>query len=229
MPSTGPIGIGTYTATEAARLAGMPASRVRRWLKGYEYVTTRGARRSQPSVWLGELPSIDGYLELGFRDLMELRAVNAFLEAGVSWSLVRKAHAKGEELVGHAFPFSTDRFCTDGNEVFAMLREEDETGFANVLTGQGYFRKLLSPLIVQLDFGKDGLPLVWHPRGRTSRVVVDPERGFGRPIVSLEGVPTSVLAAAVWAGDSRATVRRWFRVSAESLRDALAFEKKLAA
>jgi len=175
------------------------------------------------------MPLTEGYLELGFRDLMELRAVNAFLEAGVSWKLLRRAHTRSAELVGHAFPFSTNRFCTDGHKVFSKLREEEGTGFAEVLTGQGYFRKLLAPLIKELDFGKDDLPNLWHPMGRRSRVVVDPGRGFGQPIVRVEGVPTGVLAAAVKAGDSKATVRRWFQVSAESLRDALAFEKRLVA
>lgn len=223
------VGLGTYSPAEASRLTQVSAQRVRRWRLGYESQSGSGRRKHRP-VWHGEFRSGPDGLELGFRDLMELRALSAFIQKGVSWKVLRQAHDRAEELVGHPFPFSTNKFCTDGRKVFADLEYLGaDPGLAEIISGQGYFEAILRPLIVQIDFGADHLPSRWWPLGKRHRVVVDPERGFGRPIVRDEGVPTSVLAQAVRAGDSLSMVARWFEVDRPALRDALKFEAQFAA
>jgi hypothetical protein len=46
------LGIGLYTAAEAARLLNLPVAKVRRWLGGY-----RGAEREYAPLWTPQLPS----------------------------------------------------------------------------------------------------------------------------------------------------------------------------
>jgi hypothetical protein len=68
----------------------------------------------------------------------------------------------------------------------------------------------------------------WWPLGKGQRVVIDPRRSSGRPIV-LEGVQTNILASSFHsAGDVRA-VASWYEVSEPSVSDALEFERSLTA
>lgn len=235
------LGAGTYSAADAARLVGVSAERVRRWLRGYEISSPSGVHRSAP-LWRGEFAADGEFLELGFRDLMELRAISAFLELEVPWSVVRRAHERAAKLVGHQFPFSTSTFSTDGARVFAEAAAQGNLRAppADVISGQAVFdkltarhlvdmRKIAARLVCGVEFGADELPRRWAPLGTRRQVVLDPSRGYGQPIVKREGVPTRVLAAAVEAGDRPATVARWFEVSMPSLRDALDWERRRVA
>jgi len=85
-----PFNTGIYTVPEAARLTKVASPRIRRWLSGYTFLS--GSREHvSPPVWRGQLQPVNGALALGFLDLMEIRAVDAFLRAGVSWKTLREA------------------------------------------------------------------------------------------------------------------------------------------
>src|SRR4051812_8983584 len=92
------LGTGVYSVPEASRLCKVSAGRIRRWLRGYEFESQSGRKRSPP-VWMGSLEPIDGVLALSFLDLMEVRIVDAFLRTGVTWKVMRKAHAEASQLV----------------------------------------------------------------------------------------------------------------------------------
>ncbi len=57
-------------------------------------------------------------LELGFRDLIELRFVAAFVNAGVGLKAIRNCLVYAREVVADDRPFSTRRFKTDGRTIF---------------------------------------------------------------------------------------------------------------
>ncbi len=61
------------------------------------------------------------------------------------------------------------------------------------------------------------------------RVVLDPQRAFGQPIVTKEGVPTTTLAEAIAVEGTVDRVARIYDVGPDSVRDAIRFEKTLAA
>ncbi len=64
--------------------------RIRRWLRGYRYRSRKKAYASPP-LWHGQWEPIDHSLAPGFLDLIEIRFVDAFLKAGVSWMTLRQA------------------------------------------------------------------------------------------------------------------------------------------
>lgn len=72
-----------YTAGEAARLIDVPAARIRRWLGGYEFRHGNDNRRLE-ALWTPQVPRLGREVELGFRDLIELKLVDAFEKAGFS-------------------------------------------------------------------------------------------------------------------------------------------------
>lgn len=225
------IGVGVYTVPEASRLTRVPAARIRRWLRGYEYNRRRDHRRSGP-VWRSQLQPIDNAMELGFLDLMEVRFVDAFLKAGLSLPKIRKAAKLAAELVGRDHPFSTQKFRTDGKTVFVELKHK-ERGDKSVLDLErrqfGIYDVILPSLLEGVEFDEEGQAARWRPEGATPLVVLDPQRQFGQPIVETGGVQTSVIADAVRAEGSIETVARWFEITREAVEQAVKFELRLAA
>lgn len=163
---------------------------------------------------------------------MEARVANAFIKAGVSSIRVRAAIQVAKEVIGEPRPLSTNRFRTDGREIFLHIVEEDEDGvkreqLLNLFRRQYVFNGILDPVLSTVDFGDDGNPLIWWPGGRRLNVVVDPRRAFGQPIDAASSVPTSVLvAAAAQEGSVRAAAKA-FDIPESSIRHALDFEETM--
>ncbi len=220
---------GIYTVRDASHLTGVSTGRVRRWLRGYRYRSRKKAYASPP-LWRGQWEPIEHSLALGFLDLIEIRFVDAFLKAGVSWTTLREARQRAEEMFQVSHPFCTNRFMTDGREIFVELhRETGEPSLIEIVKRQHVFAQIIKPFLKELEFA-DGSGLVrWWPLGEKRNVVLDPTRNFGRPIVDRHGVPTEVLAKAAEATGSVLEVARWYEVPEREIEDAMEFEQRLAA
>ncbi len=121
------VGVGFYTVPDAARLLRIPARNINRWLHGYQY--QRGDTRHQlPPLWMAQLPADGRHIEFGFRDLIALRFVSAFLDAGLGPQTIRRCIAYARNCVEDAHPFSTRGLQTDGKTIFlaSATGHEDE-------------------------------------------------------------------------------------------------------
>jgi uncharacterized protein (DUF433 family) len=223
-----PFNTGIYTVPEASRLTRVASPRIRRWLKGYKFFSGEREHVSPP-VWRGQLQPVDGALALGFLDLMEIRVVDAFLRAGVSWKTLREAERRGLELFGSTHPFCTQRFETDGRAIFVDIgAQSDEPMLLEIINNQAVFDKITSPFFKNLEFSQDRTLERWWPLGDDRAVVVDPRRAFGKPIVVDRGVPTVILSTAASASRSIDEVVFWYDVTKNSVVDAIEFENSLS-
>jgi uncharacterized protein (DUF433 family) len=91
------------------------------------------------------------------------------------------------------------------------------------------FREFIAPYLKGLELSKDDEVVRWWPMERRGRVVIDPARSLGQPIVNDEGVPTAVLYRAFKAEGAIDPVARWYEVKPRSVEAAIEFEKQLAA
>jgi uncharacterized protein (DUF433 family) len=221
------LNAGLYTVPEAARLTRISTGKIRRWLKGYDFKSGERVRHSD-AVWQGELRPIENKLALSFRDLLELRFVDAFIRAGVSWRTMRRAHEKAQGQLHTTHPFCSNRIFTDGRSILLRQGEEDrDAALVNLVNDQVEFARIVEPFQKELEF--TGADVVWWPLGRKRLVVLDPKRNFGQPSVSRSWVPTRVLARSVKTNGSIEAVVHWFEVAASEVRDAIEFEERLAA
>lgn len=227
-PTSSLLGKGIYTVPDASRLSGVSSRRIRYWLKGLpsEDATESEDRR----LWKGELRPIEDKLALGFLDLQEVRFIDAFLKAGVSWGLLRRAHAIARDRYGIEHPFCTRQFVTDGGEIIEKTGDSlDGIAYEEVVRGQRVFPKVIDPFIRELEFADNDQLVRWWPLGRQRAVVLDPQRQFGQPIAANSGIATDVLQAAAKAGQTVEEISEWYELDAASVRDAIEFEAKLAA
>ncbi len=220
---------GIYTVPDAARLSRVSSRRIRYWLKDM------GSEEENEPVhnrlWQGQHQPIDDKLALGFYDLQEVRFIDAFLKAGVSWHTLRMTHdvARSRYLTEH--PFCIRQFVTDGKYILELLEQQSPAGvkYEEILHSQRVFSAVVEPFLKELEFSPNSRLLRWWPLGMDRQVVLDPQCQFGQPVTALDNISTEVLFQAVQAEQSIDDVAGWFEVDRRSVQDAVDFEQSLRA
>jgi uncharacterized protein (DUF433 family) len=171
----------------------------------------------------------DNLIEFSFRDLIELRFVKAFRDIGLALPTIRECYQRAAEEVRDERPFSTKKFRTDGKTIFLEITEGiQEAKLVDLRRRQNVFRTIVEPSLKDLEFDASAVAR-WFPLGIARKsIIIDPARAFGRPIAA-SGIPTEVLGRAVAVEGSVAKVVALYKVSAAEVKDAVAFEKRLAA
>jgi len=237
------LGRGIYGAAEALRLINFRRSdamrrtlserrkvsrhTIARWLYGYEH----GRTRSEP-LWRPDYAPTedDAALEVSFRDLIELRFVKAFRDAGLSLQTIRECFSRAVEAVHDERPFSTLRFRTDGKTIFLKITRDIQEGeFVDLKRRQNVFYSFVEPSLHDLEFDAD-IVTRWFPLGISRKtIVIDPGRAFGRPIVNDGGVPIETVFRAVKSEGSPERVAKLYELPIAAVRDAVSLQQQLAA
>lgn len=214
------VGIGLYTPIEAEHLIGIAAGKISRWLRGH---AVKG--RQYGPLWQSQIDLGDERVYLGFRDLMEMRTAHAFMQAGVSAIMIRRAIIEARLLVADERPLSTTKFKTDGRSIFLEIASsEGDRQLLNIFSKQYAFEKIIERSLKDVEF-EGAAPARWWPATRAKQIIVDPARSFGQPIDEISGVPTAILAAAARAeGSIEAAARAW-QVKVATVRRAVEFEE----
>lgn len=95
-----------------------PPFRSDHWLKRLESEDDREENR----FWQGQHQPIEKKIVLGFLDLQEVRFVEAFLKAGVTWNSYGAAHEVARKRYRTEHPFCTRAFATDGKHIIETLK-----------------------------------------------------------------------------------------------------------
>lgn len=223
---TATFGIGSYSPLEAARLTGVPAHSLKRWLFGYSY-DHHGSKTTQAPLWQPEYGVEQEEPVLGFRDLIEARMVGNLRQLGIGLPTIRICLQTAAEVAQDDHPFSSAGFRTDGKRLFLeRLGEDGQRDILDLKTRQHNFAKVVEKSFLDLDFD-DEKATRWFLLPNKKTVVADPERSFGQPIVTDSGVPTRRLAQAYAAEKSIEKVSKLFEIASSAVKDALTFETQL--
>jgi uncharacterized protein (DUF433 family) len=210
------LGTGLYSIPDAARIIKSTAGNVRRLIDSDH---SAGNGRFDPQG-----------RTVTFLELMELQFIKLFRDEGVGLDTIRKAAKTAARQFGTSYPFAVHRFDTDGRTVFATLLsgEKQSAVIEDLRHGQYVFETIVRPFFKKLEYGAD-LAIRFWPMGIKDRVVLDPERQFGKPIDNETAVPTAALYRAVKAGEDPVAVAKWFEVPLAAVRAAVTFEDSLTA
>lgn len=208
-----------YSLSEADHLAGLTRGTARRWLLGYAYQHD-GHRVRQPPVGVAAREEFPG---ASFLDLVELVAIGRLKAYGFALPSVRRIVENCRDIMDVPRPLVSLRFKTDGREIFV-----ERSGIlvdVGVQKRRQAWIEVLGPFLETLDHDEQlQLAVRWWPRGRQDAIVVDPEYGFGFPVVRDSGVRTEILLERFRAGDLPAQIARDFRLTEDSVERALQFE-----
>ncbi|MFN4311712.1 MAG: hypothetical protein ACK4FK_14100 [Ferrovibrio sp.] len=232
MKGRNPLVVGFYTVPEAARLIRVgSARRIYGWLKGYP-------GRNVGPLLTRDFEPVDGYEELSFLDLMEVRFVEHFREYGVKVGSLRRAaeELKAEFKTDHPFALSKVLLAADKADVFVVetlrkaAKAEGDPRLRS-LTTRNYvmYEAIKQSLVPGIEFDATShLAKQWRPMpDRFPEIVVDPLRAFGRPIIA-KGIPTETLRDA-WRVEGRKAdpVAEAFGITAKEVLEAVNFEQAL--
>lgn len=219
------IGIGIYSVSEAHRLTGVSRDSIVRWMCGYQ--KKQGDKVvSKPALWKAEIGRYDDdAIALSFRDLMEIRFIDAFKKHGVSWTKIRAAAEFAEKELKDDHPFSTKRFQTDGKRIFAEnaeLLDLDTQNFQYAL-----HEVIRQSFVKSIEF-MGNIPSAWWVADN-KHIIVDPQRNFGKPTLDKSGIQTLIIAKAIEAERDISAVARSYDITLAAARAAVNFEHRIAA
>lgn len=211
-----------YAAAEAARWARTSPRTARRWLAGYEFTTPEGCR-----VWSPPVTQRTSEDLLTFEDLVEVAAVAAARKEGVSMQKVRQALAFAQRELDLERPLISQRFLTDGRELF--IRDIATTPHFTALNrvGQIVWSQAES-VLREVDY-VSLLAAKWWPTGRHAGIVIDPLVNFGRPVVATLGVRTETFVDRWVAGVNLEDLAEEYGTSPMAIEEAVRFENRSAA
>ncbi|WP_229458803.1 DUF433 domain-containing protein [Massilia glaciei] len=216
-----------YTLKEAERFTGADAREVNRWLFGYRF---KGG--ASVPLWHTQLADMDEGAQkvIGFRDLLELRIVKAFTEHKVPLRVIRAAIVSAREIFSTEYPFTANRFLTDGKSIFyEAFKEHGEVALTDLVRRQLVFEHIIRPeLYAGIEFTAGGQALRWYPVKKSEAIVLDPEISFGKPILTEYGIRTDVLAACFAVERDKKRVAALYNIPVGAVNAAMRFEAQAA-
>lgn len=206
-----------YSFAEADRIARVTPNTSRRWLKGYHF-WHGGVRREMPPV----TPTTKTREAVTFVDLMEVATIGQLRKKGFSFKRIRQINAYCRLYLKEPRPLVTQEFKVAGQDIFLDV-DFDILVEVGREAGMLAWREVLQPFLEDVEYEND-LVRRWWPLGREHMVVVDPDYGFGLPVVEGTGVRTEIIAERHRAGDSTEEIAYDFDVTPEQINDALRWE-----
>jgi uncharacterized protein (DUF433 family) len=207
-----PREIPVYSTVEAARLVCVPPTSLRSWVGSDLIQMPRVSGHSRPA--------------LSFSNLVEAHVLTAIRRRHlVPLERIRKALRFMRERLGVPRPLITEKFKTDGVDLFVEYAGD----LVNVSrSGQLEMRELIETYLARVDWDAEGIAARLYPLTRADAaveqprlIVIDPRRGFGRPVLAGTGVPVEAIASRYRAGDSIDALALDFCVPREMIEDAL--------
>ena len=209
-----------YSYAEADRIAGATRGTAKRWLRGYEYKVGDEPVSAPPVTQGLSHPASPG---VSFFDLVEIAAIGRL--KGVGWSLhaIRGAVMACQQMFDLPRPLVTERFKTDGSDFFVQWDGSlVEVGIGRH-RGERAWDEVLGPFLATVEYEGDYVRR-WWPIGQNRRVVIDPDFGFGLPVIAGSGVRTEIVYEQVRAFVPQRRIARDFNVDLEDVEHAIQFE-----
>ena len=210
-----------YSYAEADRIAGVGRGTSKRWLKGYQYELPDNRVVHRPPV-ASTHASGPG---VSFLELIEVAAIGRLKDLNFTLQGLRGLIGEARELMGVERPLVELRFRTDGRALFVQQVEGEPLISISRLKAQQAWDEVLAPFLTTVEYAGD-LAHRWWPMGHEQHVMVDPEYGFGQPVVEDTGVRTEILWEQFVSGRTSTQIACDFAVTADLVEKALQFEAR---
>lgn len=211
------IGSGFYTVSDLSQILRIPYQKIHRWVNVY-WDGKLGKEFGQNYSW-----TVDNSKAVSFHTLVEFYVMVLFSEAGVKPKEVLKAHLVLSQQYKTAFPFAQrsvlNGIHTDGKRIFLSNGEDTIS-----LDGTNQFNlSIIRTFFKNLDFDGNELAKKFWPMGKSSSIVIDPERKFGHPILNGFNIYPEVIYGMYKAGDSKQLISAIYHIPLQMVDDAIDF------
>ena len=204
-----------YSIPEAAFYVRIPATTLRAWTLGQDYVTKTGVHRTfKPLIDLADKQN----KLLSFYNLVEAHILRFATEVReVPFENVRKALDYVQEKIPGKHPLLTHQFEASGKDLFVQFLGKTINATAY---GQHAMREILEKYLSLVPRDGYGLPIKVFPIN-SRRLAIDPLFSSGKPIVKDRGVTASVLWGRSKSGESIPEIARDYGLSEIEAQEAI--------
>jgi uncharacterized protein (DUF433 family) len=213
---------GIYTIPEAAELVGADKRALRVWVEGH--------KGKQEPVIENQIGRIGRTVAVSFINLMELRFVSVFANAGVGLREIRAILKEFRVETNKPHPLATNIvFRTDGRKIFGEIAKKNGVDLFGVRSGQ---HEMIPVVVASLKndvrYDPRGDAVYWKPRAKIApNVIIHPSFSFGQPIIRASRIPTETLAKAFAVEGNAKFVAAIYEVPEAQVREAVKFEREL--
>lgn len=219
----GLLSSGIYTVPDAARLVEAEQNETRVWIEG-----RKGAQDPMIDNQIGK---IGNKTAVSFTNLMELRFISLFIDAGVRLSAIRSIMNEAKSTLEHPHPFATNTvFRTDGRRVVAEIaRENGVTSIYDLKLRQYEMPMIVKDFLLKdVVFDPKGDAISWSPRPKIApNVIIHPAYSFGKPILLESLVPAETVAKAFKVEEDAELVAEMFEIPEAHVIEAVRFDEAL--
>ncbi|HXM87377.1 MAG TPA: DUF433 domain-containing protein [Solirubrobacteraceae bacterium] len=208
MSSKGPTAIGSYTAAEVARLAGVSAHRVGRW-----------AREGIILPSISQHPNVYSYADAG-----EAIVAHYLVEQGKAPREIKEAVHSLREQYGD-WPLATAQLAHDGALLLEWDADDGCWRSVDIPEHEVMEATLIDLTGISKSLARGGWVAIETPR---AHIEVDPDMHSGTPVVKGRRLPTTLVAGIASRDGGRATLRDDYGVSDAEIDDAVDYEADLA-
>lgn len=203
-----------YSVSEAAFYIRMPASTLRAWTRGQDYVTRGIHRTFEPVID----PADPENKLLSFYNLVEAHVLRSTVESGVPLRNMRKALGYIRRTIPGKHPLLTHDFEVSGKDAFI-----EHLGMTICATREGQLaiRRIIEQHLRRVIRDERGLPLRIFPI-HSRRLAIDPLFASGKPIVRDRGITASVLWARNKTGESIPEIAKDYGLKTIEVKEAIA-------
>lgn len=214
-----------YPVAEAALYLRIAPATLRSWAVGRGYETSRGLRHFQPLIRLAD----PRRRLLSFHNLIEAHVLRALRTThGTSIHSIRAALRYAEAELGVERLLLSRELCTDKRDLF-LDRYGELINLSR--SGQMAMRAVLESHLSRIEWDAHAFPMRLYPFVRTEsadspcHVAIDPEIGFGRPIIFSRGISTRAIVDRIDAGESVEAVAEDYSLSDSEIEEAVLYER----
>lgn len=221
----------TYSMRDVDVLLRLPSGTARRWIDGY---TVQG-RTYGPVVRLQPT----GEEAVTWGEFVEARLLAGYRRGGALMLNMRRSVERLRAELGTRYPLAHAMtwIQPEGRELVRRIQEEAEVPGAYLLvvvrSNQLVLARQAETFVETVDFGStitdDPVVERVYPRPDLKAVVFDPRRKSGLPVIAGRGIPTSVIAEQVRAGDAVESIADAYELTRAEVEAALRFELLQAA
>lgn len=173
--SIDPLYAPAYSHREAVRLTGLAYGTLYAWTHGKQPIIRLAERRKGVSFW-------------SFTNIVEAKVLRSMRNRNLRTDAIRKAVRYVEVKLDQKHPLALEAFKTDGVELFverygALINASQD--------GQIAIREAVEQYLKHVVYEEGRAVRLFLDDSRT--VVIDPRRGFGRPIIEGTRIPVAVI------------------------------------
>jgi uncharacterized protein (DUF433 family) len=207
--STDPTPIGSYTAAEVARLAGVSPRRIGSWAR--ERIILPGASPTRPHRY-------------SYADAAEAIVAHYLMEQGKPPREVREAVHKLREQYGD-WPLATAPLAHDGGMLLEWDADEQRWVSVDIPNHEVLEDTLIDLQKIRESLGYGGWVAI---EKRREHIEVNPDRHSGIPVVRGRRLPTSLVAGIADDQSGWTILREDYGLSDAEIEDAVAYEADVA-